>query len=170
MQALVHTALDASAAAFARDTAAGTSAGRARWDADVQLIECGVTHFFCHRWRVAELLCEHGARAPPEARTAADADPPRDMRGAFAVLHANIALARGVAEMTDNQLAEAVPRLQQAASLLNASEVWLGQRMIRGLCALTLGICLLAQHKYVQVRGDLAVSRLVGSRLVGSSS
>ena len=146
---IVDAALRASGEAFRRDTAAGVSAARARWDADMALIDCGITHFICHRWRMAEELCLHGANAAPVAM-GPDGDPPRDLRGAFALLHANIALVRGVAEMTDGQLEEAVPRLQRADALLAATESWVGQRMVRGLCTLTLGLCMVAQSKYVQ--------------------
>ena len=149
VQITVDAALRASGEAFRRDTAAGVSAARARWDADMALIDCGITHFLCNRWRVAEELCLHGANAAPVAM-GPDGDPPRDLRGAFALLHANIALVRGVAEMTDGQLEEAVPRLQRADALLAATESWVGQRMVRGLCTLTLGLCMVAQSKYVQ--------------------
>eukprot|EP00966_Prymnesium_polylepis_P180894 4189927-Prymnesium_polylepis.1 len=52
--------------------------------------------------------------------------------------------------MTDGQLVQAVPRLQSADARLAATESWVGQRMVRGLCTLTLGICLMAEHKYMQ--------------------
>ena len=52
---------------------------------------------------------------------------------------------RGTAEVTKGILAGAVPRLQRAEALLCNTDAWLGQRMMRGFCALQLAICLLAQ-------------------------
>ena len=124
---------------------------RTRFAADIATMENGIALFLCHQWDAAEDLAHKGMNVePPAEKRGPDGEPARDMRGVFALLHAPIALVRGVGGLTDGQLAVALPRLQLADSLLGSTEAWVGQRMARGFVMLTLGICMVANQKYLQ--------------------
>ena len=121
-----------------------------RWDWDVGLMRHGIKRFFLNDWKTAEDLCSTGFDAPPPYAYAAGEEPSRDLRGAYAMLSSQIALVRGVAELTDGQLAIALPRLKVADTLLSSSEAWIGQRLLRAFCALSYGLCLIAQQHFMK--------------------
>jgi len=74
----------------------------------------------------------------------------RDLRGAFALMHAFTAVLKGVASLADDQLAECLERLWNADALAAEEKEWLGRSLVRGLCTLMGGIIQCLQHNFIK--------------------
>mmetsp|Transcript_33863 Transcript_33863/g.97378 ORF Transcript_33863/g.97378 Transcript_33863/m.97378 type:complete len:654 (-) Transcript_33863:36-1997(-) len=73
-----------------------------------------------------------------------------DPRGAFTFVGALTALLHGLATLENNQLSDALERLQQTDQLIDAETDWPGKTVLKGLCMLLMGMVQTLQGKRTQ--------------------
>ena len=74
----------------------------------------------------------------------------RDLRGAFALNYAIVSVLRGIASLSDDQLAECEKRLWEAKALAEKDTNWIGRRVVVGVTMLSAGIVQVLQQKFMR--------------------
>lgn len=73
-----------------------------------------------------------------------------DPRGAFTFVGALTALLHGLATLENNQLSDALDRLQRTDELIDSEADWPGKTVLKGLCMLLMGMVQTLQGKRTQ--------------------
>ena len=129
------------------------SQARQRWLADEALFSEVTRCFYSNQLAAAEELCRTGMTQPPlpaEHHVASNGDRFRDTRGSVAMIYALLSTTRGIMSMERDNLSKALPGLFAADRLLQESEVWVAQQLMRGVCEASIGGVMLAQRRIVK--------------------
>ncbi|KAK3261526.1 hypothetical protein CYMTET_29568 [Cymbomonas tetramitiformis] len=147
-----------------------------RWDANMQKLEKGILYIWTNQLEEAEhmFLVGMGSEeavaddvvpdfAPAEAaadeatthaadtgETADDSLERRDLRGCFGLMYSFVGLIRGIASMENNQLEEAIKRLQRTEKLTAHDTNWIGRKVVRGLACLLGGLVMCLQRELLK--------------------
>ena len=149
----------------------------ARWNKAMDLMHEGIKKMFCNDFSGAEEVFLEGMKlkrsdmeiedeSAQEESAALDNDEEedendddiidgdvlkkRDLRGAFALNYAIVSVLRGIASLSDDQLAECESRLWEAKALAEKDTNWIGRRVVVGVAQLTAGIVQVLQQKFVR--------------------
>jgi len=103
------------------------------WDADMDRIFQGIKELFTNQFDAAEMTLKEGTLVVPAIGE-------RDLRGAFALTYALVSVMKGVATFADDQLKECEERLKVADALASKDVNWIGKKVVRGICTITIGV------------------------------
>ena len=148
------------------------AAAQQRWEEAIAQMRLGIAQLFSNDFTAAEATFRRGMGDAAPASThafgaAGDAEQDeddevaaaaggggdrldkRDVRGAFALMHAMVAVLRGIASLANDQLDECMARLQAADALACRDCEWVGKPVVRGVCTLAIGLVQCMQHQLV---------------------
>ena len=71
-------------------------------------------------------------------------------RSAFALEWALVSVVKGMASLNNDQLDECLERLWTCDALAQKADVWVGRKVVRGICVLCAGMVQIMQKSYVK--------------------
>ena len=129
---------------------AAAQSAREHWKACIALAEAGLEHAWYARIAEMEAIMELGMHESmvPDASEDSDGVEYCDPRGCFATLYAVVSFTNALVNFSDNAIAEALPKVERANSMLTGQPTLVFGQCARLFCRALFGVLKIFRHEY----------------------
>lgn len=121
---------------------------KAFFDEDRKALHSGMRLLFTNQIAEAETAFKAGFLSPGGTIKPPLPSYARDTRASYAFPYALSAMFRGLASLENEQLGDCLTRLQTCKEICDSSPEWIGNKLLKGIVALSLGVVEMSLERY----------------------